>query len=479
MNEEYPYWLSKQMLKGVRSFNIDAFLVALEGWRRGLSLKFYSNSPTVTDLKLIGFNTTGKTFSLSSNDKKHFFYRSRGDKVNNEAVEIGGDKGETKRYLSKKNIAHPVGMKFDSEVLDEEIIERCKELGFPLVIKPTFGSLGKGVTTNIRSEEEIKRALLYARSELGYTEVIAERYVEGFDVRVYVMGDKVLAALKRIPANITGDGAQTVEELINLKNEARKANPSLSSKLIKINEETLNYLNKTNYSLETVPEKDETVYLIGTSNISSGGDSIDFTEELPDFAKNVAINAVKSVPGLLHAGVDILINKDHATVIEINPTADIAMHAFPMYGEPRNIAEGIIDYYFPETKGKAENSTQIYFDYKNILELFRSNSVKQLEVADAPVGELYAKRYVVSGIVQGVGYRKWIRKQALQLGLNGYTRNLANGNVVVVVGGIDKHVVDNFIELCEQGTSRTEVSKIKEFQWETQIKIGFEIRKSN
>src|SRR5690625_7692823 len=87
MTDNYPDWLSNQMIKGVRGFNIDAYLVALEGWRRGLELTWYYDAKDVTDLKIIGFNPLGKTFSLSSKDKTHFFYRSRGDQVTNERSE--------------------------------------------------------------------------------------------------------------------------------------------------------------------------------------------------------------------------------------------------------------------------------------------------------------------------------------------------------------------------------------------------------
>src|SRR5699024_6026699 len=98
---KFPKWISKQMVAGIRGFNLDAYLVALEGWRRGLTLKWYGDPSAVTDLKIIGFYPLGKTFSLSSKDKTHFFYRSRGDKVANEAVDIGANKHTTKEFLKK------------------------------------------------------------------------------------------------------------------------------------------------------------------------------------------------------------------------------------------------------------------------------------------------------------------------------------------------------------------------------------------
>ncbi|MFC4025026.1 acylphosphatase [Oceanobacillus longus] len=476
MNEDYPYWLSKQMLSGVRGFNLCANLVALEGWRRGLNLNWYYNASEFTDLKTIGFQPIGKTFSLSSTDDTHFFFRSRGDKVSNEAVDIGTSKEETKKYLSKAGVPTPEGFRFTSEEKEDEIINVALKIGYPLVLKPTYGSLGKGVITDIQTEEELRRSLKYVLEEFDYSDFLIERYIFGEDYRVYVIEDKVIGAIKRIPANVVGNGKNTVQELINIKNQARKANPHLSTRLIKIDPEVEEFLKNQQLSLDDILKNGDVIYLKGKSNISSGGDSIDFTEEITPEMKSVAINAVKAVPGLNHAGIDLIANDNEIVVIEINATAVIASHLFPMYGKPRNIPEAIIDYYFPETIGKGSQSTKIYFDFKSIFNLLRSSSITQIEVADAPVGELYAKRYVISGKVQNVGYRNWIRNQALQRNLHGYTRNLKNGKVVVVVGSQDRKMVEEFKEVCMKGPLKSNVVDVQEYIWESQVNIGFEIR---
>ncbi len=480
MEENYPNWLSKQMLLGVRRFDIDSYLVALEGWRRGLALKYYYDPSSVTNLKIIGFDQIGKTFSLESNKKRHYFYRTRGDKVSNEATEIGTDKARTKQYLAEKGISTPGGFTFNRETEVSDVVEKAFKLGFPLVLKPTFGSLGKGVVTGIQTEDELKNSITYVLSEFDYEEFIIERHIEGEDLRLYVIEDQVVGAIKRIPANVTGDGHHTIGELIDQKNDLRKNNPHTSTRLIKKDIALKNYLTQQGLNLDNILDKDKTIYLKGQSNISSGGDSIDVTDKLTDTIRDIAIQVIKAIPGLHHAGLDLVVNKDldSASIIEINTTAGISLHTFPLYGKPRNVAEKIVDYYFPETKGVAENSKTIYFDYKNILELLRSHSLKQLEVTNAPVGKLYAKRYVISGKVQKVGYRKWIRKQAIAKGLHGYTRNLNNGKVVIVVGAVDKGAVDGFKQVCYEGPSKAEVEDIQEYLWDKQIKVGFEIRKS-
>ena len=478
MKGNYPNWLSKQMLQGVRRFDIDSYLVALEGWRRGLALKFYYNPSTVSNLKIIGFDQIGKTFSLESTEKLHFFYRTRGDKVSNLATDIGTDKVKTKQCLTENGLPSPKGFTFKRGEKIDNIINEALKLGFPLVLKPTYGSLGKGVITGILTEDALRNGISYVLSEFDYEDFIIERHIEGEDMRLYVIGDQVIAATKRIPANVTGDGHHTIGELINQKNEMRKKNPHTSTRLIKTDIELLNFLTQQGLNLESILDKDKTIYLKGQSNISAGGDSVDVTDHLTEEIKILAIQAVKAIPGLHHAGLDLVVNKNEASIIEINSTAGISLHTFPVYGKPQNIAEKIIDYYFPETKGKAAKSHHIYFDYKNILELLRSHSLKQLEVANAPIGELYAKRYVISGKVQKVGYRKWIRKQAIAKGLHGYTRNLNNGKVVVVVGTVDRNAVDDFKQVCYEGPSKAEVTEIQEYLWEKQIKVGFEIRES-
>src|SRR5690625_1797509 len=155
------------------------------------------------------------------------------------------------------------------------------------------------------------------------------------------------------------------------------------------------------------------------------------------------------------------------------------LHILPLSGSPRNIPAAIIDYYFPETIGMAEDRTKIYFDYRKINNLLRPRLVQEVKLPNAPEGKLYAKRYVVSGKVQKVGYRNWIRGQALKQNFNGYTRNLNNGKVVVVVAHENQGSVAAFKEICHEGSARAEVEEVQEYNWDSQIKLGFEIRKRN
>lgn len=481
MTESFPNWLTKRMLRGVRGFNIDAYLMALEGWRRGLTLTWYADPEEVTNMKIIGFHPLGKTFSLQAGNKgeRHFFYRSRGDKVANEAVDIVHQKHEAKKYFDEAGVPTPKGISFDRETDNHDIIERIQSLSYPLVVKPVLGSLGKGVTTNIQNETELLDAINYVQDRYDdYDQYIVEEHFEGEEYRVYVVGDEVVAATKRVPANVIGDGVSTIEQLVEKKNIDRKENPYLNRKLIKLDETVVKYLEQHTLTILDIPEKGEVIRLKGQANISAGGDPIDATDIISDEVREIAVSAVKAIPNLLHAGVDIISNGKEHTVIEVNATADVAMHVFPIDGLSRNVFEQVIDFYFPETKEAAKGKS-IYFDYKGIINRIQERLASEITLSDAPKGQLYTARYIVSGKVQKVGYRNWIRSQAIKNGLHGYTRNLKNGNVVVVVGGGNQHDVENFENICSKGPRRASVERVKRLKWNVPIRLGFEIRKSN
>ena len=142
--------LTGDIVKNARKTRLDAFAVAIEGWRRGLKLTWYTkDSEHFDDMIIFGVNPPGRLFSLSSDEKTHYFFRTRGDLVSNEAVEVGSEKDETKEILLEKGVPVPLGKGFPPEATDEEIIEYSKTIDYPIVFKPTNASQGDGVVTNI------------------------------------------------------------------------------------------------------------------------------------------------------------------------------------------------------------------------------------------------------------------------------------------------------------------------------------------
>src|SRR5699024_8329874 len=138
--------------------------------------------------------------------------------------------------------------------------------------------------------------------------VIVEEYIPGEEYRIYVLNGKVIAALNRIPANIIGNGKNTIRELIREKNIKRKQIPSVRRRPIKIDEEVKRNVKKYNYTFNSILNNGEQIFLRKTSNLSAGGDPIDVTDQLTDEVKKVAVNAAKAIPGLTECGVDLIVD---------------------------------------------------------------------------------------------------------------------------------------------------------------------------
>ncbi|WP_374724686.1 acylphosphatase [Calidifontibacillus erzurumensis] len=474
--------LPKEVLKGARKTKLCAYAVALEGWRRGLKLTWYSKDSDKFDHMItFGTNPPGRLFSLSSDERTHYFFRTRGDKVTKEAVEIGSDKDETKLWLLKAGVSTPEGKKFEGHVTDDEIVQYSASLDFPLVLKPTNGSMGNGVITDIENEEELRKALHYVRVELGYDSVILERFATGEEYRVYVIEDQVIAAYNRKPANVTGDGVHTIEELVELKNKLRKKNARLYDCLIEISQETIDFIGKKGYTLQSIPKEGEVILLQEKTNVSAGGDPVDATDKLPQEIKQLAIDAVKAIPGLHHGGVDIIWDQNKpidkaAVVIEINPTAQIGGALFPVKGKSRDIPAAIIDYYFPETKGIKTDKEKIYFDFKSVLEPLQNRTAIEVEVPRAPIGKIYTKRYLFTlRSVKKANYQKKLKKRALAKNLHGHVNLLSNSKMELVVAGTDKKAIADFKKQLMKDVEAGKIAKVQEKSWKKPVKVGFEI----
>ena len=473
--------LPNEITKSARKTRLDAFAVALEGWRRGLKLKWYTkDSEHYEDMVIFGVNPPGRLFSLSSETRTHYFFRTRGDKVSSEAVNTVDDKGVTKNILAEQGVPVPKGKGFSESTTDEELIEYSKTIEFPIVFKPTNASLGDGVVTNINSQQELLEAIKYVRHDLGYGEVILEQHVHGPEYRLYVVDGKVVAAYNRIPANITGDGVHTIEELIARKNYERRQNARLNSCLIHIDVELVEFIEEKGYDLTSIPPKDEYIPLREKTNVSIGGDPIDVTDQISEDTKQIAIDTLKAFPGLTHAGVDIIINenknlKDPAYVLEINATAQIGGILYPLRGKARNIPGAIIDYYFPETKGIDTSNSKVYFDMSTVLEPMENRSALEVEVAPCPLGKMHARKFTVTGNVQKESYHRWLKKQALDRNLHGYVKNIVHDEVEILVAGDDKEIVEDFRKVIDQYPRGSKVSRIRMEFYGGYIPVGFDI----
>lgn len=481
-NSDWLPHLSPEVISETEGNYLDAYVVALEGWRRGLTLRWHvKDSEKFKDMKTWFVDQPGQLFSLHSKDKSHYFFRTRGDMVPNEAVEKGMDKDATKQLLTKVGIPVPEGKQFSREQTVEDMLQYANEIGYPVVIKPTDGSFGRGVLSDIQTEGELTHSIDYLRTELNPEQIIVERYVPGKDYRLYVIGDEVVGAILRVPPNVVGDGINSIESLIEIKNNERNLNPRLVSCPIKVNQETIEYIGRSNYKLESVPGEGDMIYLSDISNISIGGDPIDVFDELSDEVKETAVKALQAIPGLIQGAVDLMIHTDDsgkelAYVIELNPTSQLGGILFPIEGKSRDVPTAIIDYYFPETKGIDIEKEKMYFDFYDVLEPLISRQSTVSTVSPAPIGKIYMKQYTVIGEVQDFGYHLGLRKQAFERGLHGYVQNIEDDAIHIVVGGLDEEMVNDFKEGITEDKERANVLEIQEQVYDGYLKVGFDSR---
>lgn len=480
--KEYPH-LSNRVIKGIKGFKLDAFLIAYEGWRRGLRLKFYKDESSECDLARLNSSISGKFFSLSSSEGKHYFFRSRGDKVGNEDVLICQNKEKTKNFLKNANVPVPVGEKLDLNS-HKEIIMYAEKIGYPVVIKPVSGSMGRGIFINIQDSEELQDILNHYKKEYKYKKCIIEKHYNGKEYRIYVVGNEVISAVNRVPANVIGDGVNSIISLIAMKNKERKKNPYLASKPIKVDYEVNNMLKKQGFDKNSTPKQNSIVFLREISNLSTGGEPIDETEKITNEIKKIAVDALKALPSIHHGGVDVIVDKDDSrkgVVLEINATAEISFHLFPIKGTPKDLPSKIIDYYFPESVN--QEKTSFYFDYNSILQPLTTWSAKVVEVNPAPRGKLFRSKIQIEGKVLNVGYLTWVKRQALMRELHGSVRKKGENHLEVEIIGKDKDVVNDFIKICKKGSKKSDVQKISSMEIEITtsdiFRLGFKIIKSN
>ncbi|MEA4845771.1 MAG: cyanophycin synthetase [Clostridiaceae bacterium] len=269
------------------------------------------------------------------------------------SVDIACNKELTKSMLNDHGIPVPAGKVFNNE---QEALEYCEKIGYPVVVKPNFGSHGKGVSINLKNPQEVLEAYKIAR-EYEDT-VLVEKYIKGSYYRVLVVGDKVVAASHRISAHVIGDGTSNLRELIREENSNPMRGEGHEKPLTKINIDKVveQYLKKRSMTLDYVPDEGEIVYLRENDNLSTGGTAIDVTDEIHEQNRKLIAQAARIV-GLDVAGVDISavdISKPMietgGAIIEINAAPGIRMHHYPCQGTPRNVAGEIVDMLFPEGK---------------------------------------------------------------------------------------------------------------------------------
>ncbi len=267
------------------------------------------------------------------------------------AVEIACDKEDTKNLLEAAEIPVPKGR----ICYDEEDLEiAASRIGYPLVTKPINGNHGKGATTNLENWDDLKigfeSAKKYGRG------IIVEKYIKGYDHRILVINYKFVAAAKRTPACVIGNGKNSIKELIDIVNSDPRRGYGHEKVLtaISIDSFTENILREKKFTLETVLPKDYELLLKPTANLSTGGTATDVTD-LVHPSNIFMCERIARIIGLDICGIDIMapdlstpISENGGAVLEVNAAPGFRMHLEPTEGIARNVAEPVIDMLYPQ-----------------------------------------------------------------------------------------------------------------------------------
>ena len=255
----------------------------------------------------------------------------------------------TKKILEKNKIKVPKGGYYSN--IEDALLDHYKYTGKKTVVKPNSTNFGLGITI-LPSEfslEDYENALKFAFGEDD--SILIEEFIEGKEYRVFVLDGKVVGILHRVPANVVGDGVHTITELVEEKNKDVLRGTGYKKPLQKIflGEAESTFLATQNLDFDYTPKKDETIYLRENSNISTGGDSIDFTDDILDEYKQIAIDSASAADATI-CGVDLMINdikelpndSNHG-IIEINFNPAIHIHCYPYKGKNRDLGNKILD----------------------------------------------------------------------------------------------------------------------------------------
>jgi cyanophycin synthetase len=262
-------------------------------------------------------------------------------------VEIAGDKDATKAILGFHGVPVPKGGA--TRHLDTAL-EIAHDIGWPVVVKPLDASKGRGIVTNIRTEEDLRIAFENAQQYRGV--VIVEKYLEGHDFRVLVINHRFVAASQRVPAHVVGDGEHTIPELVATANNDPRRGESHEKVLTKITIDggTERLLALRGLSPQSVPERGQIVYLKTTANLSTGGTAIDVTDRMHPANVEMAERISKLVD-LNIAGIDIVapsvetpLAENGGGIVEVNAAPGFRMHLAPTEGKPRPVGEAVVDF---------------------------------------------------------------------------------------------------------------------------------------
>ncbi|MFZ7094925.1 cyanophycin synthetase [Luteimonas dalianensis] len=266
------------------------------------------------------------------------------------SVELAGDKEETNRILAAHGLPVPRQILVSRQT---DALKAARRLGGPVVLKPWNGNHGRGITIDITEDDDIRAA--FAAAQEHSRSVIVETFQPGDDHRLLVINGELVAATRRTPGHVIGDGTSTIAELVDIVNQDPRRGVGHEKVLtrLELDREANLMMERAGYTAESVPEADEVVFLRSTANLSTGGTATDVTDVIHPDNREMAVRAVRAI-GLDVGGVDFIspdITESYrrigGAICEVNAAPGFRMHVAPSEGTPRDAAGPVIDMLFP------------------------------------------------------------------------------------------------------------------------------------
>ena len=266
------------------------------------------------------------------------------------AVELASDKEETNKILATLGLPVPRQELVQSE---GQAVRAARRIGFPVVTKPYNGNHGRGISIRLTNDEEVAQGYAIAREHSR--SVIVETFLEGDDHRLLVVNGELVAATRRTPGHVVGDGEHTITQLVDLVNQDPRRGVGHEKVLtrLELDAQAAKMLERAGLTADSVPEQGQSVFLRSTANLSTGGTATDVTDVIHPDNREMAERAVRAI-GLDVGGVDFLstdITRSYRDIgggiCEVNAAPGFRMHVAPSEGMSRDVAGPVIDMLFP------------------------------------------------------------------------------------------------------------------------------------
>ena len=326
----------------------DAFIVFAERHSLPVQDRALISAARARDIPVT--RISGRLVQLGHGRFRQRFSGTKTSLTNVVSNDLAANKDRSRRILGDLGLPVP---RHERVYSAREAANAAERIGYPVVVKPNNGKMGRGVSVGMRSAREVRAA--YKRARNYGRSAIVEEFVRGDDYRLLVINGQLSAAAKRIPGHVVGDGVHTIEQLVEEANSdpRRGKGQQHAWTCLKFDEQAERLLAELGYTRQSIPHSDEIVYLRRNANTSDGGTAIDVTDDVHPDNRAIAVRAANAI-GLDVAGVDFLtsdisrpMTEHGGCICEVNSRPGLRKHLWPAEGKPRDVTGPIIDMLFP------------------------------------------------------------------------------------------------------------------------------------